>query len=100
MLSLSECPCCGEGQVGFRRCSDGETLVLLCEQCALVWLHPARLSAKTAQDPLSPEFRRRHPGVDLRNSRWATAAEVEAWGWSAYLLKPADLVQSEPPPPS
>lgn len=83
--------------MGFRRCADGETLVLLCEQCAMVWLHPARVQADNAQDPLTPEFRRRHPGVDLRNSRWASEAEVESWGWGAYLLKPGDLLDATRP---
>lgn len=70
--------------------------MLLCEECALVWVHPAKVSAETAQDPLAPEFARRHPGVDLRNSRWATEQDVQAWGWSAYLLNPGDILAEKP----
>lgn len=96
MLSWGDCPACGQGKIGYRRCSGSDTVVLLCEECALVWMHPAKVSAETAQDPLAPEFGRRHPGVELRNSRWATEQDIEVVGWSAYLLKVADILPEIP----
>ena len=96
MISVAECPHCQEGQVGYRLCANRETVVLLCENCALVWTHPNQLSAAKARDPLDPDFARQHPQVQLRSSRWASAEEVNAWGWSAYLLKPIDLIHEDP----
>ena len=71
--------------------SDGETLVLICDSCGFVWMHPARLEPEHAEDPLDPGFERRHPGLSLRPSRWATVEQVQAYGWAAYLLKPDGL---------
>ena len=97
MIAVAECPCCGEGQIAYRLCADRKTVVLLCESCALVWLHPNRVRAEDAHDPLHPEFARQHPQVQLRSSRWATPEEIQSWGWGAYLLTPADLLK--PPAP-
>lgn len=97
MIAVAECPSCKEGQLGYRLCANRETVVLLCENCALVWTHPNRLGAEQARDPLNPDFARQHPQVQLRSSRWATAEEVTAWGWGAYLLTPDDIVKQEPP---
>ena len=91
MIALGPCPLCKDGQIGFRECSDRETLVCLCETCGYVWVHPSRLDAEQADDPLDPGFARRHPAISLRPSRWATEEQVKAQGWDAYLLKPTDL---------
>ena len=103
MIACSPCPSCGEGQVGYRLCGDRETVVLLCDNCALVWMHPNKVDADHARDPLNPEFARIHPQVELRASRWAEAKEIEAWGWGVYILKPGDLLKlpddGDPAPP-
>lgn len=96
MIEISDCPCCKEGKLAFRLCANRETVVILCDQCAMVWVHPARLGAEQARDPLSAEFARQHPGVQLRTSRWASPEEVAQWGWGAYLMKPSDLTQAAP----
>jgi hypothetical protein len=95
MIAAAECPCCHEGQLGYRLCANRETVVLLCETCALVWTHPNRLLAEHARDPLHPDFARQHPQIQLRSSRWANPEEITAWGWGAYLLKPSDILQGE-----
>ncbi|MBX3168136.1 MAG: hypothetical protein KF760_12030 [Candidatus Eremiobacteraeota bacterium] len=77
--------------MGYRLCSNRETVVLLCDNCALVWMHPNKVDADQARDPLHPDFARQHPQVELRSSRWATRPEIEAWGWGIYLMKPGDL---------
>lgn len=91
MIALAPCPLCSEGQLGFRVCADGETLVCVCETCGHVWMHPSRLEPGQAEDPLDPGFARRHPALSLRPSRWATEEQVRAYGWEPYLLKPGDL---------
>lgn len=48
-----------------------------------------------AEDPLHPGFARRHPGLDLRQSRWADREEIERVGWGAYLLTPGQLSKTE-----
>ena len=92
MIEFASCPGCHDGKVGFRLCSDNETVVLLCEECALVWTHPSPFDAAHARDPLSADFQRKHPGIKLRPSRWAEPKEIEAYGWAAYLLDPKDLL--------
>lgn len=91
MVIACQCPLCSEGQVGFRNCTQTEAMVLLCDTCGFVWLHPSRLEAEHAEDPIDNDFLRKHPSVRLRPSRWATEDEIRGYGWSAYLLKPADL---------
>lgn len=99
MIAVCGCPVCHEGQVAYRLCQDRETVVLLCDNCALVWTHPHRVAADLALDPLNSEFARRHPQVQLRSSRWATAEEIHKWGWGPYLMTPADLLKGPESPP-
>ena len=88
MIALGTCPVCGEGQAGFRQCADRQTLVILCDNCAFLWIHPAQFDPDHALDPLSPDLNRKHPAVVLRPSRWATAEDMDGYGWGAYLLTP------------
>ena len=94
MITCCQCPSCGEGQVGYRLCGDRETVVLLCDTCALVWMHPHKVDADHARDPLNPEFARHHPQVELRSSRWANEKEIQDWGWGVYVMKPGDLLKA------
>lgn len=91
MIAACRCPLCAEGQIGFRYCSSSETMVLLCDSCGFVWLHPSRLEPEQAEDPIDNDFLRKHPACQLRPSRWATEEEIREYGWGAYLLRPADL---------
>src|SRR5438105_2062990 len=99
MIVCCQCPTCHEGPVGYRLCADRQTMVLLCDNCALVWMHPNKVDDAHAADPLNPEFTRRHPSVELRSSRWATAEEIGSYGWGAYLLKPEDVLKAPVDPP-
>lgn len=96
MIVAGPCPDCQEGQIGYRLCANRETVTLLCENCAMVWTHPQKLTADDARDPLNPEFARRHPDVQLRSSRWANKEEIARWGWGGYIFDPDDLLK--PPP--
>lgn len=38
MISIKgACPVCGVGAIGFRLCSDGTTLVVMCDECDSIW---------------------------------------------------------------
>lgn len=91
MIVAAPCPLCQDGQIGFRYCSRTGELVLLCDACGFVWLHPSRLEPEHALDPILPAFLRQHPTCVLRPSRWAGQQEVRDKGWRAYLLRPSDV---------
>lgn len=77
------CPMCEQGNVGFRVCSDGKTVVLLCDECEALWRDPGTISPSTAEYPAAPDYR--VPGqtcsVAGPEARWATRAEVDRAGW-------------------
>lgn len=100
MISVGACPVCQAGEVGYRRCANRETVVLLCAECALVWMHPTQLSPERAEDPTLADFARRHPDVKLRPSRWADAEDVRHFGWGAYLLTVQQLLDGPPTEPA
>lgn len=100
MIVLTACPCCPEGKVGFRLGGDRQTLLLLCDACALVWTHPTRVTLESARDPLHQDFQRQFPGLELQKSRWAREEDVSQSGWSAYLLKPSELLEKNPENPA
>lgn len=75
------CPACGGGVVGFRKCSDGKTLVLVCDECNAVWVHPNGITADTAVFPSSPDFRIQDLDCSIaatNGSCWATLEEIKA----------------------
>jgi len=81
------CAYCQAGAVGFRRCSDQVTIVLMCDECDFVWLRPDRT---TLADALFPSMETSQvPGtpyaVGGEGAGWATLAEIEQAGWQAYI---------------
>lgn len=86
MVIAAPCPLCeGDGHLGFRLCSDDETMVIVCDGCAHVWMDPVHLRVEHACDPLRPDFRRHYPRCALVPSRWATREEVDAYGWGLFV---------------
>jgi hypothetical protein len=81
------CPACEVGPVGFWRCSDGKTLVLLCDECGAVYLSPDKITLEEAGFPSGPDYELPELGCALVSGKagWATRAEVEAAGWSAAI---------------
>ena len=78
--ATSVCPACSGGVVGFRKCSDGQTLVLVCDECDAVWRNPDRITVDTAFFPSSPDHR--IEGLDCSiatkyGSCWATSEEIK-----------------------
>ena len=81
------CTYCEAGQVGFRRCSDGVTIVLMCDECDFVWLHPQSLDLKDAvfPDMNTSKVPGTNHSVGGGAAGWATRAEVERAGWQSYI---------------
>ncbi len=77
------CPACSAGAVGFRRCSDEQTIVLLCDECNAVWTSPDEVSLETVVFPQAPSYVVSGLGVSIAKpaSRWASADEIERAGW-------------------
>jgi hypothetical protein len=88
MLHIEQfCPICEYGSMGFLRCSDNETIVLLCDECDAIWLSPKKVSANQALFPTSPEFLVPSLQCSIKEppSRWATQEEVANKGWSSFI---------------
>jgi hypothetical protein len=82
------CPYCEVGEIGFRRCDDGVTLVLMCDECNFVWFDPKRI--KLGEAVLPDMATSKVPGtmysVGGGAADWATRAEIEAAGWQAFIF--------------
>lgn len=82
------CPICDAGGLGFRRCSDGETIVLMCDECDSVWLDPRNTDAKKAlrsEDSEGGVVTGLKCGVGGKLSGWATQEEIRTAGWINYV---------------
>lgn len=79
------CPICLDGQVGFRKCQNDPTLILMCDECDSVWLDPEEINSETVIYPASPDFLIPELKCSTINSRWATDAEIENMGWTEYI---------------
>lgn len=79
------CPVCRTGVIGIRRCADGASLVLMCDECETVWASPDRLDAANALEAESPSFVVQQLGVAIAggDAGWATPEEVATKGWRA-----------------
>lgn len=83
------CPFCQGGVVGVRRCADGETLVLMCDECEAVWQDPSDTSLGAVLFPDSASWVVAVGGADRRlaggGSGWATAEEIRRRGWTRWV---------------
>jgi hypothetical protein len=81
------CPVCRSGAIGIRKCSDGHTLVLMCNECDAVWVEPSSVHADNARFPTYPDFKL--PGVDCSvtspGSDWANHDEIQAAHWERFV---------------
>jgi hypothetical protein len=77
------CPVCRTGVIGIRRCADGESLVLMCEECETVWASPNHIDADSALSVDPPDYVIPQLGLSVAGDRagWATDEEVAAKGW-------------------
>ena len=81
-----ECPFCIQGQIGFRLCSDGTTIVMVCSECEFVWKSPENTTLANAIDAHPPLFRIAELGTAIASpGRWATHDEIRARGWEQFI---------------
>lgn len=82
------CSRCRAGVLGFRRCSDKATIVLMCDECHLVWLRPDRIAVEEGISPDPPAFV--VPGLTCSIKRpeadWATREDIKRVGWQALIF--------------
>ncbi len=82
------CPVC-DSSVGLWLCGDGETIILMCEECTSKWLSPEQVYAETrlpfygGNPPVVPDTDT--PILKSHVSRWATWDEVVERGWDEFL---------------
>ena len=83
----SPCPICSAGLRGFRLCSDGVSVVLMCDECDAVWLDPARVDASEVVYPEPPEFlvEGRECSIAAPPGQWATRTQIDAAGWAEFV---------------
>lgn len=82
------CPVCGQGMLGFRMCSDGRTIVLLCEECGAVFLRPDEITSETALHPSWPDYVIEGLGCSTAiyaGARWATRDEIRKAGFERFI---------------
>ena len=83
------CPFCRSGGIGFRRCSDGTTIVLMCEECEALWMDPARRDVDDLVFPAPSGYE--VPGMtcsigdDVGVAGWATREQIARLGWEGYI---------------
>jgi hypothetical protein len=87
MFYIQDTCLCGNGVVGFYRCSDGETVVFLCDECGIVWDQPSIQQATPVQffndqDPALPGH---SCSLGGDKSGWATRQEIDNAGFAEYI---------------
>ena len=98
MLHIDKhCPICRYGVVGFRKCSDNSTIVLMCDECDSIWLDPQRVDDNTVLYSSPPEYLVPTLECSIKSpqSKWATQEEVAEKGWANNIVgksKPLDEI--------
>jgi hypothetical protein len=88
------CPACGEGLLGFQMCSDGKTIVLVCDECDAVYLRPDAITRETALFPSWPDFLIEGLGCSIATAagaRWATLEEIRAAQLEKFVATPEEI---------
>jgi len=88
MFYISEtCPICRAGAIGFRTCSDGSTLVLMCNECDAVWTNPEAIAFETANFPSAPDYIVNELDCSISGgaSEWATRDAIEKVQWGELI---------------
>ena len=90
MFYLEEsCPVCEDGILGFLKCSDGKTIVVMCEECCSVWLKPDEIGCEEPIYPQAPDFRLPNTDISVKGggSEWAAYEEIIDIGFGVYVSK-------------
>jgi hypothetical protein len=83
----NNCPVCVDGILGFYKCSDNYTIVIMCEECNSVWLNPADIENKEPIYPRSPEFNIPELNVSMSGggSGWAAYEDITRAGMGNFV---------------
>ena len=87
----SVCTSCERGRVSFAVAQNGETIVLMCDECDAVWLHPNRVRSEAPTFVEGSEHLL--PGTSIKlgsNTRWARQEEVLTAGWASFIAGEAE----------
>lgn len=90
----SSCPVCGDGLLGFLRCSDARTVVVMCEECASIWRAPGDVElAPIFVEP--PHFLLPNSDIAVSGgiSGWAALVEVQRAGYRQYASPEREYVR-------
>jgi hypothetical protein len=81
------CPVCRTGFLGIRCCSDGQTLVVMCDECETIWASPENISRSNALDAEPPMFEVVELGIAIAggSAKWASCEQITAKGWEMYV---------------
>lgn len=81
------CPVCDAGLLGILRCGDGQTLVVMCDECASVWPHPDAVGHAAPHFPAPPAFSLGDglPAVAGGSCGWADRAEIDHAGFGGWV---------------
>lgn len=88
MIHSGACDFCDQqGWVGFYLCGDGQTLVLLCDECDTVYVSPLHLN-QGAPDRLEgpPDYVVKSLNISIAGGRDATREEIIAMGWDNHIV--------------
>lgn len=101
MFYIGTCPVCEAGVLGIRICSDGQTGLVMCDECDTLWTDPRDLGSSQGLAAQGADFT--VPGFSFSiagpASRWATRNEIESRGWfelitGEYLTREEQLDRS------
>jgi hypothetical protein len=101
IIQEKSCPVCIYGSIGYWRCSDGKTIVLICNECDSVWLHPENIDLEnlhisTASDDIMIEIGCSLTGND---AGYATREDIERQGWQKQVRNQGrETTNTELPP--
>jgi hypothetical protein len=85
-LFFGFCPFEGTyGRVGAITIATGR-LVLMCDECGTVWMHPDDVGTDRFHRPVGPDWAiGAGEAVAPSTTRWASKEEIDAAGWSVHL---------------
>ncbi len=80
------CNFCEGGELGFRKCSDKKTIVIVCDECYSVWLDPNELEKEKANFPKENYYLEvSNCNVFGGHTEWAKLEEIKGKNWDKFI---------------
>ena len=88
MYYICACPFCEQGILGFWLCSDGDTVVFVCDECDSLWLDPTNINENNSiychkNDDFISE--KNCYASSIKGAHWATIDEIKKAGLEKYI---------------